>query len=168
MSKSASFCFPPKIRRNEKVGEKPHEIEVTPDGRTAFISNFGLLEVSHQVGTPGTTISVLDIVRGVERAKFRLPAGAAAPHGLKLRPPKYRELFANAEAGNQSMIVFDANSGRKVLSKDGPAIAWTASLTDRSEIPQRFETAGCLHPSRVEKKRGAASAVKVAIPTFVD
>ena len=49
------------------VGEKPHEIELTPDGRTAFVSNFGLLEVNHQIGTPGTTISVLDVRRGIER-----------------------------------------------------------------------------------------------------
>jgi DNA-binding beta-propeller fold protein YncE len=41
-----------------------------------------------------------------------LPAGAAAPHGLKLRPPEYRELFTNAEAGNEGMIVLDADSGR--------------------------------------------------------
>ena len=101
----------PAQRKTIKFGEKPHEIELTPGGRTAFISNFGLLEVNHQVGTPGTTISVLDIVRGVERAKFRLPAGATAPHGLKLRPPEYRELFTNAEAGNEMMIVFDAKRG---------------------------------------------------------
>ena len=106
----------PSRRKIIKVGEKPHEIELTPDGRTAFVSNFGLLEVNHRVGTPGTTISVLDVERGVERAKFRLPAGAAAPHGLKLRPPKYQELFVNAEQGNEAMIVFDANSGR-VLRK---------------------------------------------------
>ena len=102
----------PAQRKIIKVGEKPHEIELTPDGGTAFVSNFGLLEVNHQVGTPGTTISVLDVERGVEHAKFRLPAGATAPHGLKLRPPKYWELFTNAEEGNEGMIVFDANSGR--------------------------------------------------------
>ena len=106
----------PSRRKIIKVGEKPHEIELTPDGRSAFVSNFGLLEVNHHVGTPGTTISVLDVDRGVERTRFRLPAGATAPHGLKLRPPKYRELFANAEAGNEAMIVFDANSGRVIRS----------------------------------------------------
>ena len=102
----------PSRRKIIKVGEKPHEIELTPDGGAAFVSNFGLLEVNHHVGTPGTTISVLDLKRGVERTKFRLPVGATAPHGLKLRPPKCRELFANAEEGNEGMIVFDADSGR--------------------------------------------------------
>src|SRR5262249_8411465 len=106
----------PSRRKIIKVGEKPHEIELTPDGQRAFVSNFGLLEVNHHVGTPGTTISVLDVSRGVERTRFRLPLGATAPHGLKLRPPKYRELFTNAEAGNEAMIVFDANSGRVLRS----------------------------------------------------
>jgi DNA-binding beta-propeller fold protein YncE len=93
------------------VGEKPHEIEVTPDGRTAFVSNFGLLEANHKAGTPGTTISVVDIDRLVERERFKMPAGFTAPHGLKLRPPKYHELFTNAEEGREAMIVFDAGSG---------------------------------------------------------
>src|SRR5262245_31492541 len=83
----------PQDRAVIAVGEKPHEIEVTPDGETAFVSNFGLLEVNHQVGTPGTTISVLDVKRRVERTRFNLPPGNLAPHGLKLRPPRYRELF---------------------------------------------------------------------------
>ena len=65
----------PSQRKSIKVGDKPHEIELTPDGRTAFVSNFGLLEVNLHVGTPGTTISVLDVERGVERTRFRLPAG---------------------------------------------------------------------------------------------
>ena len=101
----------PAQRTEIAVGEKPHEIEVTPDGRTAFVSNFGLLEANYKVGTPGTTISVLDVMRQTERGRFELPAGFTAPHGLKLRPPKYHELFTNAEVGRQGMVVFDAGSG---------------------------------------------------------
>lgn len=102
----------PRQRDVISVGEKPHEIEAAPDGKTAFVSNFGLLEVNHQVGTPGTTISVLDLKRRTERTRFQLPSGSTAPHGLKLRPPKYRELFTNAEVGNEAMVVFDADTGR--------------------------------------------------------
>jgi len=93
------------------VGDRPHEIELSPDGRTAYVSNFGLLEANHKVGMPGTTISVVDLQRLTERSRFTLPAGFTAPHGLKLRPPKYRELFTNAEEGTTGMVVFDANSG---------------------------------------------------------
>jgi hypothetical protein len=101
----------PSQRRATEVGQMPQEIELTPDGRTAFVSNFGLLEVNHHVGAPGTTISVLDVERGIERTKFQLPDNSAAPHGLKLRPPEYQELFTNAEEGNEGMIVFNAISG---------------------------------------------------------
>lgn len=93
------------------VSARPHEIEVAPDGLTAYVSNFGLLEGNHKVGTPGTTISVVDLKHPAERARFKLPTGFTAPHGLKLRPPKYRELFTNAEEGSAGMVVFDAESG---------------------------------------------------------
>jgi DNA-binding beta-propeller fold protein YncE len=93
------------------VSARPHEIEVAPDGLTAYVSNFGLLEANHKVGTPGTTISVVDLQHPAERARFRLPTGFTAPHGLKLRPPNYRELFTNAEEGSGGMVVFDAASG---------------------------------------------------------
>jgi DNA-binding beta-propeller fold protein YncE len=92
------------------VHEKPHEIELTPDGKTAFVSNFGLLEVNHKMGTPGTTISVLDVRKGTVRTEFKLPEGYRAPHGLKLRP-HWNELFTNAEDGNQSMVVFNTKTG---------------------------------------------------------
>jgi DNA-binding beta-propeller fold protein YncE len=100
------------VQRTEiEVGEKPHEIEVSADGRTAYVSNFGLLEANYKVGTPGTTISVIDIERKAERRRFKLPAEYTAPHGLKLRPRKFRELFTNAEEGRTGMVVFDAESG---------------------------------------------------------
>jgi DNA-binding beta-propeller fold protein YncE len=98
------------------VGSKPHEIEIAPDGRTAFVTNFGLLEGNHKVGAPGTTISVLDIEQGVERTRFNLPPGFTAPHGLKLRPPAYNELFTNTEEGTQAMLVFNPQSGALVRS----------------------------------------------------
>lgn len=101
----------PSRRIEIEVGEKPHEIELSADGRTAYLSNFGLLEGNYRVGTPGTTISVLDVERGVERGRFQLPPGATAPHGLKLRPPQYGELFTNAEEGSGEMVVFAADSG---------------------------------------------------------
>ena len=101
----------PADRKVIAVGSKPHEIELTPDGRTAFVTNFGLLEANHKEGSPGHTISVLDVAKRVERARWNLPAFSSAPHGLKLRPPKYGELFTNAEEGDGRMAVFDSVSG---------------------------------------------------------
>ena len=153
----------PAQRKTIKVGEKPHEIEVTPDGRTAFISNFGLLEVNHQVGTPGTTISVLDIVRGAERAKFRLHAGATAPHGLKLRPPEYRELFTNAEAGNEGMIVVDAKSGSVLHSFALPR--GVHNFLFNADGTALFAYTTTNEVLRIDPDRGAVTAsVKVTSP----
>ena len=101
----------PAERKVIAVGNKPHEVELTPDGRTAFVTNFGLLEANHKEGSPGHTISVLDVARREERTRWNLPALSSAPHGLKLRPPKYGELFTNAEEGDGHMAVFDAGSG---------------------------------------------------------
>ena len=101
----------PVHRATISVGEKPHEIELTPDGRTAFVSNFGLLEANRKMGAPGTTISVIDLDQLKESKRFTLPTGFTAPHGLKLRPPRYHELFTNSEVGTEAIVVFDSGSG---------------------------------------------------------
>jgi len=99
-----------------QVGLKPHEIAVSSDGRTAYVSNFGLLEANLRVGIPGKTISVIDLAKGTEVQKFTLPQeNLAAPHGVKLRPSNTKapesELFTNAEIGD-TMLVFDIASGK--------------------------------------------------------
>jgi DNA-binding beta-propeller fold protein YncE len=145
------------------VGEKPHEIEVAPDGRTAYVSNFGLLEVDHRVGTAGTTISVLDIERAVERTKFVLPSGATAPHGLKLRPSQYRELFTNAEAGSEAMIVFDAQSGRVLRSFALPRGVHNFVFSADGAALFAFTTSNDV--LRIDPEHGAVLAsVKIASP----
>jgi DNA-binding beta-propeller fold protein YncE len=103
-------CRDSSRRATIKVGEKPHEVEVAPDGRTAYVSNFGLLEGNHKTGTPGNSISVIDVNRRVETGRLTLPSGFTAPHGLKLRPPEYDELFTNAEEGTSGMVVFSRKS----------------------------------------------------------
>ena len=149
------------------VGMKPHEIELTPDGKTAFVSNFGLLEVNHHIGTPGTTISVVDITRGVERTKFQLPSGMSAPHGLKLRPTKYQELFTNAEQGAEGMVVLDARSGAVLrtfplphgvhnflFNSDGTALF---AFTTTNEVIRIDPELGTVTASvKVQKPRGLA------------
>ena len=60
----------PEIRAEIRVGQMPHEIALSSNGRTAYVSNFGLLEVNHKIGTPGKTISVIDVSRGIERQRL--------------------------------------------------------------------------------------------------
>jgi DNA-binding beta-propeller fold protein YncE len=101
----------PTCRAEIPVGLKPHEIALSPDGRTAYVSNFGLLEANYKVGVPGKTISVIDVAQGSEIRRFTLPDGPlAAPHGVKLRP-NTTELFTNAEIGD-TVLVFDTGSGK--------------------------------------------------------
>ncbi|MBN9663230.1 MAG: hypothetical protein J0H49_33835 [Acidobacteria bacterium] len=153
----------PEVQKTVRVGEKPHEIEVTPDGRTAFVSNFGLLEVNHQVGTPGTTISVLDVQAGLERNRFQLPPGCTAPHGLKLRPPKYRELFTNAEVGREAMVVFDAVSGMVLRTFDLPPGVHNFIFSADGRSLFAFTTTGRV--LRLDAERGSIQAqAEIAAP----
>lgn len=153
----------PSQRKTIAVGEKPHEIELTADGKTAFVSNFGLLEVNHHVGTPGKTISVLDVKGGVERTKFLLPRGAAAPHGLKLRPPKHRELFVNAEEGEEQMIVLEADSGKVLRSFALPHGVHNFIFNADGTALFAFTTTGEI--IRIDPDHGAAMrTVQVATP----
>lgn len=99
-----------------QVDSLPHEVEVTEDGRTAFVSNFGLRDYDLRLGTPGKSIAIIDLKEGSLRGHLWLAgdsasavataSGSRAPHGVKLRPPDEHELFVNAEVGD-SMIVFD-------------------------------------------------------------
>lgn len=102
------------------VGYNPHEIELDAKGKRAFVSNFGVEDYDNTIGTPGTTLSVIDL-EDIKRVRewpiFRKGAldTCKAPHGLKLKPPGHAELYVNAEYGD-SMLVFDAKSGRILRS----------------------------------------------------
>lgn len=98
------------------VGFKPHELVISADGKTAYVTNFGVEDYDHRVGTAGNSISVIDIPRMREKYKLSTenlttPDGAAVsgkgPHGIKLRPTKEAELFVNTEIGGDLMFVYD-------------------------------------------------------------
>jgi DNA-binding beta-propeller fold protein YncE len=129
----------PQRRVSVPVGFKPHEIVVSADGKTAYVSNFGLNDADNRNGTPGDTVSVIDIEHARVRTELHLPHGLKAPHGLGFRPQHSGQLFVNAEQGDQ-MVVFDAlkNQVKRafvlpvgihnfVFSKDGDALFAFAS-----------------------------------------
>lgn len=60
------------------VGEGPHEVEASTDGKLAFVSNYGL---QNGAVNPGQTISVVDLVARKELRKVDLGA-RSRPHGL--------------------------------------------------------------------------------------
>lgn len=105
-----------------EIGFLPHEIAVTRDGKTAYVSNFGIRDYDSGSGTPGASVSVIDLPSLSE--KYRLytfyPADSrdyeqidSAPHGVKLRPPYEDQLFVNVEKGSK-VLVFDVNEKRLV------------------------------------------------------
>src|SRR6266404_1238052 len=60
------------------VGEGPHEVEASTDGKLAFVSNYGL---QNGAVNPGQTISVIDLAARKELRKVELGA-RSRPHGL--------------------------------------------------------------------------------------
>lgn len=96
-----------------KVGKWPHEVEVSADGRVAYVPQFGITDYDSRIGTPGDHISQVDLRSARESNRFLLPAGLGGPHGAKLRPGT-RELFVNAEYGGDTMLVFDIGSRKLV------------------------------------------------------
>lgn len=112
------------------IGFKPHEVEISADGKTAYVANFGIEDYDHRIGTPGTTISVIDIPKMREKYKLstenvKLPDGTVvtgkAPHGIKLRPAREAELFVNTEFGGDLMLVYDVKKRRLKRSFAIPA-----------------------------------------------
>ena len=100
----------PTRRVSVAVGFKPHEVVVSPDGKTAFVSNFGLNDADNRDGIAGQTVTAVDIASATVRLELRLPNELRAPHGLGFRPLHGAELFTNAEQGDE-MVVFDGDDG---------------------------------------------------------
>lgn len=68
------------IRATLPTGDGPHEVAVSPDGKTAVVSNYGNTE------HPGNTLTVLDVpgkkvVRTIELGNYSRPHGVAWLHG---------------------------------------------------------------------------------------
>jgi len=100
-----------KVRASAQVGFNPHELALSEDGATAWVSNFGITDYDRNVGVPGTSVSTIRLADVKEVGRLELP-GVKAPHGLKIRPGT-RELHVNAEIGDR-MVVFDVATGKVV------------------------------------------------------
>lgn len=104
------------------TGRWPHEIEISKDGSIAYVTNFGLKDYDENIGTPGESISVIDLRSLCEidryftfRDKDELQSWRA-PHGVKLSPDESR-LYVNVERGDK-MLVYDLKDpARKIPSR---------------------------------------------------
>lgn len=110
------------LRRSTiKLGFLPHEIALSGDGKIAYVSNFGLQDYDETIGVPGYSVSIVDLERAVETGRLYTfnehGLVLKGPHGVKLRPT-YRELFVNAEIGEQ-ILVFDIDTGQVLRTLTG-------------------------------------------------
>lgn len=103
----------------------PHEIEVSGDGSTAYISNFGIRDYDVKIGHPGNSISIIDLINFCEVGRLYTTFQDKyywGPHGLKLHPDGTK-LYVNVECINgryptsnapqpTMMLVFNLNNGQ--------------------------------------------------------
>jgi DNA-binding beta-propeller fold protein YncE len=114
------------------TGPFPHEVVVSPDGRTAVVADYGAQE-------PGRTLTVLDlaarrVTRTVDLGEYR------RPHGIVWLPGPGARVVVTAEQ-SQAVLVVDVGAGRVeraiptgqrgthmvAVSADGRR-AWTANI----------------------------------------
>jgi len=96
-----------------QVGFLPHEMALTKDGKTVYVSNFGIKDYDSGSGLPGASISVIDIPNRTEKERIYTFEPSqhqdysqidSAPHGVKLRPPLENQLYVNVEKGTKLLI----------------------------------------------------------------
>ncbi|MBK9164582.1 MAG: YncE family protein [Acidobacteria bacterium] len=84
-----------KVTGRVAVGEGPHEVVISDDGKTAFVANYG-------AQTPGNTLSIIDIASAMELRRVDL-GPLLRPHGIQLIGGK---LYFTAEV-NRAIARFD-------------------------------------------------------------
>lgn len=134
-----------------EVGQWPHEIDLSRDRRRAYVTNFGVKDYDENIGTPGTSISVIDIEHKCEIDRLYTfgtldkdgtldPYRTAdeyrrfrAPHGVKVSP-NGQQLFVNVET-EDVMLVYNLapNAGR------APCALWRlGGKTDIESLPDEI------------------------------
>lgn len=95
------------------TGLGPHEVAVSPDGRTAYVSNFGRYSVYPAGDTAhdkaGNSITVIDLVERSVKATFDLGTHTG-PHGMTLSHDG-KLLWATSETP-QAILEIDTASGK--------------------------------------------------------
>jgi YVTN family beta-propeller protein len=93
------------------TGRGPHEVAVSPDGRLAYVTNYGMYAVfreGQRVNEPGNTITVLDLERRAVKDTFDL-GEYRQPHGIAVSRDG-RRVWVTCEAA-QAVLELDAMTG---------------------------------------------------------
>jgi DNA-binding beta-propeller fold protein YncE len=137
------------------ISARPHEIAVSQNGKTAYVSQFGITDYDSLLGTPGDRIAEIDLLKARRVADFILPPPARGPHGVKLRPGT-SELFVNAEAGGYVMFVFDTRTRR--LLRRFPLPNGTHNFVFSGDGKSLYSFAGANGASRIDPGDGSVLA----------
>jgi YVTN family beta-propeller protein len=101
------------------TGKGPHEVAVSRDGRTAWVSDYGAYNIFKDGEAaryePGKTITVLDLERRTVRDTFDL-GELSRPHGIRLSRDGTR-LWVTCE-GAKAVAELDAASGQVLRTWD--------------------------------------------------
>ena len=102
-----------KVLAELPTGRGPHEVAVSPDGRTAYVSNFGRYSVYPAGDTlhdkAGNTITVVDLVDRTVKATFDLDTHTG-PHGM-VASHDGKFLWATSETP-QAILEIDTATGK--------------------------------------------------------
>ena len=90
------------------TGRGPHEVAVSPDGKTAVVTNYGARQ-------PGSTLTVFDLSAGRVARQIDLER-YHRPHGIMFHPDGKR-IVVTAEA-EKALIVVDVASGKVLHAID--------------------------------------------------
>ena len=118
------------------VGQGPHEVAISNDGRWAVVTNYGVQ------GTAGNTLSVIDlaaetpsVVRTIDLGQYQRPHGAAfVQSGMKLlvtSETSQRLLLVDFISGriDTAMVTNGRGSHMVTVQRDGRR-AWTSNVAD--------------------------------------
>ncbi len=103
-----------KVLAKLPTGKGPHEAATSPDGRTAYVTNYGSFRIFQQgqpgqQAPPGNTITVLDLAGRTVKATFEL-GEYLSPHGIWVsRDGKL--VWVTCER-SQAVVELDAASGK--------------------------------------------------------
>jgi YVTN family beta-propeller protein len=107
----------------------PHELAISPDGKTAYVPNYGD-GVYGRNPNPGHTIAVIDLATRKVRANIDISPNVA-PHGLQVDATG--TLYASCDI-SRTLVVIDPKSLKVTASidTDGPG-HWVAVLPNGSK-----------------------------------
>ena len=90
-----------------RMGERPHEVELSPDGRYAYVPIYG----DGAVGRPGTDGDAVEVVELATGRIARIDTGKVRPHDAKFGPDG--RLYVTAEI-DRAVLAIDPAAGRVV------------------------------------------------------